>query len=53
MGPEFHLAMVAHRTAELRKEADDYRRVRAAEESRRDHCSERRRRGLLGKIAPA
>ncbi|MEU4410817.1 hypothetical protein AB0F88_40460 [Streptosporangium sp. NPDC023963] len=53
MGPELHLQMIAHRTTELRQEADSYRRAREAQEDRKAHSSEKRRRGLFGKIIPA
>ncbi|MEU3163901.1 hypothetical protein [Streptosporangium sp. NPDC006930] len=53
MGPEFHLEMIAHRTTELREEADDYRRAREAQEDRKAHSSEKRRGGLFSKIIPA
>ncbi|MEU8382935.1 hypothetical protein [Streptosporangium sp. NPDC048865] len=53
MGPELHLQMIAHRTTELRREADDYRRAREAEEDTKSHSPERRRRSLFGKLIPA
>jgi len=53
MGPEFHLEMIAHRTAELYKEADGYRLAREVEKSQKGHSDGRRRRGLFGKIIPA
>ncbi|WP_440104092.1 hypothetical protein [Streptosporangium sp. H16] len=53
MGPEFHLQMIAHRTSELREEADNYRRALEAQEDRKAHSSEKRRRGFFGKIIPA
>ncbi|MGJ6966185.1 hypothetical protein ACSDR0_30185 [Streptosporangium sp. G11] len=53
MGPELHLQMIAHRTTELREEADSYRLARKAQEDGKTHSSEKRRRGLFGKIIPA
>lgn len=53
MGPELHLQMIAHRTTELRQEADDYRRAREAQEDRKAHSSEKPRRSLFSKIIPA
>ncbi|MFF3443293.1 hypothetical protein [Streptosporangium sp. NPDC002721] len=53
MGPELHLQMIAHRTSELRQEADSYRRALEAQEDRKVHSPEKRRRGLFSKIIPA
>ncbi|MFB9674717.1 hypothetical protein [Streptosporangium vulgare] len=53
MGPELHLQMIAHRTTELRQEADSYRRAREAQEDNKAHSSEKPRRSLFGKIIPA
>ncbi|WP_329089435.1 hypothetical protein [Streptosporangium sp. NBC_01469] len=53
MGPELHLQMIAHRTTELREQADNYRLAREAQEDKKDHSPEKRRRGLFGKIIPA
>lgn len=53
MGPELHLQMIAHRTTELRQEAESYRRTREAQEENKAHSSEKPRRSLFGKIIPA
>ncbi|GAA4180646.1 hypothetical protein GCM10022252_03820 [Streptosporangium oxazolinicum] len=53
MGPELHLQMIAHRTTELREQADNYRLAREAQEDKKGHSPEKRRRSLFGKIIPA
>ena len=42
MGSELHLQMIAHRTTELREEADNYRLAREAQEDRKAHSSGKR-----------
>ncbi|MEU4834748.1 hypothetical protein [Streptosporangium sp. NPDC023615] len=53
MGPEIQLQMIAHRTAELRREAGDHRRAREVLEDRKARSPEKRRPGLFGRTVPA
>lgn len=53
MIPEIHMQMINQRTAELRREAAEYRRAREARVAEARHSSGGRRRGFLAKLISA
>ncbi|WP_433250632.1 hypothetical protein ACQPYK_04505 [Streptosporangium sp. CA-135522] len=53
MGPELHYQMIISRTAELRTEAADHRRVRQVEAAKKERSEGGLRRSLFGKFSAA